>query len=495
MKTMIEASYIIAHNGDTHRILKDGVLVFEGDRILHVGKIFEGSVDRTIDATGKLISPGLINMHAAASTSVTMLRIDGLMSALSVGKAFALEGEGALELSTEELGIISRFAWAGLLKDGATTSVAITPMIMSRWESPLKQAGILATTAGEIGTRAYISHQFRSAVKYVDREGVTHYEWDEVAGQAGLERSLLFNERTEGSFNDRVRTMLFPYKLDTCSPELLRATKAAADKSGYPIHMHVSETLSEFHETLRLHGKTPIRYLYDMGFLSPSVITTHVLYSSYHPHSGFTRGDTTDLELLGKSGATVAHCPAFYSRGLPGGGILHSFGQFSKHGVNMVLGTDTYPFDMLHEMRAAVIMGKLADLDERAVTARHVFDAATTNAAKALNRPDLGRLAAGAKADLSIVDFTRLHLGLVDDPIKTLVYMANQTDIESVFVDGEEVVCEGRIPNLDEISLARAANAIQQKQKRTIIEHHPSEIAGDRLFPQSYPDIADVPPL
>lgn len=488
MKTMIQASILIAHDGETHRILNDGVLVFEDDRIVYLGKQFEGDVDRTIDATGKMVCPGLINMHAAASASVTALRIDGQMSALSVGKAFALEGTGALHLSEEELETLSRFAWAGLLKGGATTSVAITPMIMSRWEAPIEQAEILARTAGEIGTRAYVSHQYRSAVKYTEPNGVTRYVWDEAAGQAGLERSLRFNEKTEGSYDDRVRTMLFPYKLDTCSTELLRATKAAADQEGYPIHMHVSETLGEFHETLRLHGKTPIRYLHDLEFLSPSVIATHVLYNSYHPNSGFVRGDTSDFKLLGGSGATVAHCPAFYSRGLPGGGILHSFGQLTKHGVNMVLGTDTYPFDMLHEMRAGATMGKLAELDERAVTARHMFDAATVNAAKALNRPDLGRLAPGAKADLSIIDFTQFHLALADDPIKALVYMANETDIKTVFVDGVEVVREGRIPGLDEQTLARAARAINQKQKQTIIEHHPSELPGDKLFPPSYPE-------
>jgi len=489
MRTLIQASYIIAHNGLTHCILKDGLLVFEDDRILHIGKAYEGRVDRKIDASGKLISPGLINMHALASTSVTMLRIDGLMSALNVSKAFAVDGEGSLNLSGEELESVSRFAWAGLLKGGATTSVAITPMIMSRWESPPEQAEILAQVAGEMGARAYISHQYRSAVKYVDRQGVTHYEWNEAAGQAGLERSLCFNERTEGSYNDRIRTMLFPYKLDACSPELLRATKAAADSEGYPIHIHVSETLDEYHENLRRYDKTPIQYLYSMGFLSPSVITTHVLYTSYHPRSGCVHSDTKDLELLGKSGTTVVHCPVFYSRGLPGGGILYSFGQFLKHGINMTLGTDTYPSDMIHEMLTSAIMGKLADLDQRAVTAQHVFDAATINAAKALNRPDLGRLAPGAKADLLIVDLTRLHLGLVDDPIKTLVYMANQSDIESVFVDGNEVVREGHIPGLDERTLARAANAINQKQKRTLIEHNPLGLSDEMLFPQSYPEM------
>jgi len=131
--------------------------------------------------------------------------------------------------------------------------------------------------------------------------------------------------------------------------------------------------------------------------------------------------------------------------------------------------------------------GKLADLDSRAVTAQDVFEAATTYAAKELGRADLERLSPGAKADLRVVDLTRLHRGLTDDPIKPLVYMASQCDVESVFVDGREVVQEGRIPGLDERQLAQAANTLNQKQKGMFAAQHPVERREEKLFPPSYP--------
>lgn len=487
MKTLIEGGYIIAHDGVSHRILQDGVLVFEGDNIVYVGKTYEGPVDHQIDAKGKLVSPGLINMHALASTSVTFLRLDGLMTALSAAKTFAVDGREAIDLHGEDLEVVSRFAWASLLKGGATTSATITPMITSRWESPLEQAEVLARTAGELGARGYISHQYRSAVKYRAEDGTPHYEWNEPAGQAGLKHALQFCETNEGRYNNRVRTMLFPYQFETCSPQLLQATEEAARVEGLPIHIHVAQSLFEFHESLRRYAKTPVQYLYDTGFLSPSVIATHVLYTSYNPLSGFSRGDATDLNLLARSGTTVAHCPVLYSRGVRGEGMLRSFGTYQKHGINLTLGTDTFPMDMIQEMRTAAIMGKIADLDPTAVTARHVFDAATVNAAKALGRPDLGRLAPGTKADIIIVDLTSLHLGLIDDPIKTLVYMANQRDIETVIIDGRIVVENGRIPGLDEEGLAQQVNTISQRQKRGFATQNPLGISMDTLFPQSYP--------
>jgi cytosine/adenosine deaminase-related metal-dependent hydrolase len=260
--------------------------------------------------------------------------------------------------------------------------------------------------------------------------------------------------------------MLFPYQFETCSADLLRETKKAAQERDFIIHMHTSQYLSEFHESFRRYGRTPVQYLYDTDFLDPNVIITHVLYTTLNPMTGekdpFPKEDMRDIELLAKSGATVAHCPLIYSRG---GRILHSFGQYQRAGINMTIGTDAFPMDMILEMRHAAIMGKVAERDSLAVTARDVFNAATLAGAKALGRDDLGRLAPGAKADILVVDLTSLHMGLIDDPIKTLIYMGSQRDIETVIVDGKVVVEGGRVPGVDEEELAKKANEINQRWK------------------------------
>jgi 5-methylthioadenosine/S-adenosylhomocysteine deaminase len=487
LRTLIQGSYVVAFDGNGHRIIRDGVVVFEGSEIVHVGKSYEGEVDHTIDAKGKLISPGFINIHALASTSITHLRLDGSMSALNVSKAYVVDEEGNLDLIGEDLQTSSLFAWVELLKGGATTSVAITPMAPSRWESPREQAEVLAKTAGELGARAYISHQYRSGVKYWTRDGASHYHWNKQAGKTGLARAIQFAERFEGSYGDRVQTMLFPYQFDTCSPELLKETKKAARERNLIIHMHAAQSLYELYESLRRYGKTPVQYLYDTGFLDAKVILTHVLYTTLNPLSGYPKNDTQDIQLLAESGTTVAHCPVLYSRGVRGEGMLRSFGEYLRMGCNMTLGTDTFPMDMIVEMRCAAVMGKVADRDPLAVTARDVFNAATLGGAKALGREDLGRLAPGAKADIVIVDLTGLHVGLIDDPIKTLVYMASQRDIEMVIVDGRVVVEGGRVPGVDEEELAKKANEVNQRQKMAFTRQNPMGLSVDELFPPSFP--------
>jgi cytosine/adenosine deaminase-related metal-dependent hydrolase len=250
--------------------------------------------------------------------------------------------------------------------------------------------------------------------------------------------------------------------------------------------MHTAQSLSELHESLRRYGKTAVQFLHDIGFLGERVILTHLLYTTLNPMGGFPKNDTTDVRLLADTGTTVAHCPVLYSRGVRGEGMLRSFGTFLRLGCNMTLGTDTFPLDMIREMRGAVIMGKLADQDPVAVTARDVFNAATLGGAKALGRDDLGRLALGAKADIVIVDLTGLHVGLIDDPIKTLVYMASQQDVETVIVDGREVVSGGRVPGVDEEELAARANAVNQRQKAAFAAQNPQGQSLDELFPPSF---------
>jgi cytosine/adenosine deaminase-related metal-dependent hydrolase len=177
--------------------------------------------------------------------------------------------------------------------------------------------------------------------------------------------------------------------------------------------------------------------------------------------------------MLAKTGTTLGHTPAVWARVGLG---LHSYAKFRDAGVNIAIGTDAFPMDMLMEMRYAAIMGKAVEMNRTAVTAEDVFNAATLGGAKALGRPDLGRLAPGAKADIVIVDLTGLHTALTYDPIKTMVYFASQNDIKTVIVDGRKVVEEGRIPGLDEEELGRKANEVNHRYAQKTGTEYPSSL-------------------
>ncbi|NLE76302.1 MAG: amidohydrolase family protein, partial [Chloroflexi bacterium] len=467
-----------------HAILKDGVVVVEGDRVLHVGPSFDGPVDRTLDAQGKLVSPGFINIHGVANIDIQTLTLDAKRDGLMTTPAYALHGKGDYELLGQRLKTSALFSLVQFLKGGATTIVEITTMAPSRFEVPRDEAPTLAETAGELGARIYVSHKFRAGKRYLKPDGVMDYHWDEEAARAALQYGIEVCQKYEGAYNDRIRTMLFPYQYDACSKDLLMEVKRAARELGVPVHMHTSQSLFEFHDSLRRYGKTPVQLLDSIGFLDERTIITHLIFTTLHPASGFPKDNDSDLRLVAASGATVAHDPLVYARS---GKALRSFARYRQAGINVAIGTDTWPQDMITEMRWAALGCKWTDRDANRGSAREVFNAATLGGAKALGRDDLGRLTPGAKADLLIVDFTRLHIGPVDDPIKTLVYASKGTDIETVMVDGKIVVQNGQVAGVDEAKLIAQATEAHLWQKGRFTAEHPSGAPMEELFPPTYP--------
>ena len=371
-----------------------------------------------------------------------------------------------------------------LLKGGATTIVEITTMAPSRFEVPRDEVPALVDAAERLGARLYVSHKFRAGKRYLDASGVGRYHWDMDAGRAGLAYGAEVVKRYEGAQNGRIRTMLFPYQFDACPPELLREVKQTARALNVPIHMHTSQSHFEFQDCLRHHGKTPVQLLDSIDFLDEQTILTHLIYTTLHPTSGFVPGDDSDLRIVADRGATVAHCANVYTRR---GKFLRSFSRYREAGINVPIGTDTFPQDMIEEMRWTALTCKWVDRDATRGSAREVYDAATIDGARALQREDIGRLASGAKADIAIVDFRKPHIGPVDDPIKTLIHMAGCTDIETVIVDGRAVVQDGRVPGIDEAQLIAEASAAHLWQKGQFAVNHPSGRPAQELFPSSFP--------
>lgn len=483
MRTLIQGGWVVGFQNGHHAIIEDGVVVLEDDAVLHVGPSFDGTVDETIDAKGKLVSPGWINIHAVANIDIQTLGLDASQPAFTSPRAYAVDNVGDVEFTGDRLRTSALFSVVELLKGGATTIVEISTMAPSRFEVPRDEAPVLAEVAGELGARIYVSHKFRAGKRYMDDDGVMKYHWDEEAARNAFEYAKSVVEEYEGAYEDRVRTMLFPYQFDACPAELLRDVKIAAREMGVPVHMHTSQSLFEFHDCLRRYNKTPVQLLDSIGFLDERTILTHLIYTTAHPASGFPTGDISDLRLVADRGANVAHCAVVYARH---GKILGSFSRYREMGINVPIGTDTFPQDLITEMRWAALACKWTDRDRNRGTAREVFNAVTVDGARALGRDDIGRLAPGAKADVVIVDFTPLHIGPVDDPIKALVYTASGTDIETVIVDGKVVVKEGRVPGVDESELVRKASEAHMWQKGRFVGQNPTGRPAEVLFPSTY---------
>ncbi len=472
MRTLIRGGEVVGWSGG-HHLIGGGDLVLENDRVAFVGRGYEGPADSVLDATGRLVSPGFVNLHCQIDISHGPFWYDAERVNL-----YAIRPDDWLRdprepslFTPDEMRAGARLSLGTALRCGATTVVGINTMVFRRWDDAPWEPEIFADVADELGLRAYLSHHYRAGVV---TGPAPHIVWDEAAGRRGLERAVALIVGLRSRSTGRVRGLLFPYTLDTSSEELLRATREAAGKIGARIRMHFAQSRFEVEQVRAAHGTDPVSFLDRIGFLGPDVILTHALHIAED-------GDH-DLEVLAARGVHVAHCPVVMRRA---GRLLKSFSRYRRAAINIGLGTDTFPQDIIEEMRWAALGSKLADRDPASGLAADVYEAATVGGARALGRDDLGRLAPGAKADVTIIDLRGLHVGPPDDPIRALVHYATQRDVEHVFVDGVQVVRDGRVLGLDERAVLAAMEGVNVKMAALIARW--SGKSEEALFPASFP--------
>ncbi len=265
-RTLIRAAHIIAFQDGGHRHLKDGVVVLEDDRILHVGRDFDGAVDSTIEAGDRLVTPGFINTHAHLSESPLdksfvedrgprQFYLSGLFEFLSAR-------DGAITEAARRAAIA--YSMPELLRTGTTTIMEIG------WHGD-----VVAEHAARCGLRAYIGQGYRSGRWFTANGRTVDYEWSEDDGIGAMDAAIDFIERVDGRENGRIKGFLTPMQVDTCSEALLRRSAEAAKAMKVPLALHVSQSVPEFHEMTRRHGCTPIEWLRDIGFLSERCILGH----------------------------------------------------------------------------------------------------------------------------------------------------------------------------------------------------------------------------
>jgi cytosine/adenosine deaminase-related metal-dependent hydrolase len=476
MRTLIQGGWVVGFDGTQHELLPDGVVVYENDRVVYVGHHFEGRIDRRVDATGKLVSPGLINCHFHSDSNAREVLLADPTKTDYYGSnwlAFGAFRRGAQPRQPRP-DVEGIFGLWTPVRCGATTilDIGTRPGMIDE----------MTDIAGRLGIRAYLGPVYRSANYLLDEQGQVQWEWNDPAGVAGLEAASAYARRFDGAFGGRVRAMLYPGQLDTCTPELLQATKRMARELGLRIQLHAAMNLLEFHQILRERQVTPIEYLAQLGFLGPEVTLGHCLFHAGHSWCHYPYVD--DLQLLANTGTSVAHAPFKYARM---GMALESFDGYRRKGINVALGTDTFPPDLTGELRVTSMVCRLVEGSYLAGRPRDVFEAATLGGAKALGRDDLGRLAPGSKADVIVVNLQQVRFGGVRDPIASLVETATGSDVEMVVVDGETLVEHGRATRVDETALLAEMQEACERYWESLPEWRArGETIGD-VAPMSFP--------
>jgi cytosine/adenosine deaminase-related metal-dependent hydrolase len=331
-----------------------------------------------------------------------------------------------------------------------------------------------------LGNRVHYGQIYRSGRWHTPDGKQVLYDWFEDGGKALTQAALKFTEECHDACGGLVRGVLSPVQVDTCTEELLLKSQEWAKKLNVPLTIHVSQAVVEFNEMLRRHGKTPIAWLRDIGFLKSNVILGHAIIIGGSSWANYPGGD---LDIMAESGCSVAHAPwVFGRRGI----VMESFHKYQKAGINMTLGTDTCPQNMIQAMRWAAVISKIMERNPETATATDVFNAATLGGAKALEREDLGRLCAGAKADIVIFSGDSMNMVPMRDPVKNIVYNAETEDVKTVIINGRTVVEDGRVLGRDFKELNRRLQDAGEKLWPQIATYDWNHRSVDALSPPAF---------
>lgn len=241
-----------------------------------------------------------------------------------------------------------------------------------------------------------------------------------------------------------------------------KLTREVADEYDVSLHTHLAEGMNEFRYTQDTYGMTPVRWLDSLGFFGPDVTAAHC-----------TRMDDQDRAILAEHGVKIAHCPISNAKLVSG---TMDLGAAIDAGITVGLATDGpashNTMDLFQEMKFAGLIHKDRTQDPLFLPVREILTLATTGAAAAMHRPELGQLAVGHPADIVVVDFDVAHAAPVYDPEATLVYSSRADDVRYTIVGGLVILDDKAIPGIDEAEIrARFTERARALRKRSFAEH------------------------
>ena len=447
-------------------------IAFDGNTITFVGKGYAGKADRTLDGKDRFVLPGLINIHSHPQHEPAYRGVreeHGLPGMYMTG---LFERSQAYQATDEDfIAASAEFAYCELLLSGVTSLVDISGA-WSGWIDQMAQSGL----------RSFLAPGYASARWKLENEYTLGYDWNEARGRTAFEASLQVIDAAQKHPSGRLSGVVSPMQIDTCTEDLLRDSIAAARERKLPFTVHCAQAVTEVQEMIRRHGKTSIQWAHDMGLLGRGSILGHALFIDSHSWVGWhTRRDRA---LLAETGTAVAHCPSPFARY---GHVMENLGDYLRAGITVGFGTDVSPHNLLEEMRKGAVLARVAARDIRAVSTSDVLHAATIGGATALMRDDLGRLAPGKKADIVLVDLKEPHMMPARDPLRSLVFHATDRAVRDVFVDGQQVVKEGKVLTMNQADAAERLTAAQARMIANVPQRDYRHRSAAEITPLSLP--------
>ena len=412
------------------RIIADGALALRGDRIIALGKSRElrqqFATAQVIDGHRFVITPGFVDAHIhITGDPLTRGYIPDDIDAGFEDKLARWVIPRFVAQTPEDERLSAQLAAVQMLRSGTTCFLeAGTIRHLDAVVDGLVSSGIRA----RVGT------------------------WVE-GRDADPGRQAIATDRAIRALEDEVQRhpadgrLVAAYPLlighTTNSDAVWQAARRLADAHGLAVSAHMSPFRSDPDWYLAHTGRRPLEHLEHIGVLGPNLALTHLAHIDVHEQA-----------LLAASGASAIFCPMSAIKGAFGVSRAGRLPEMSAAGINLALGTDGDPPDLMQKMSLAAALFKDARQDPRVFPAQQVLEMATLGGARALRlQHQIGSLEVGKKADLVLHDTQRPEWQPLLNALHQLVWSSDGRAVHSVFVDGVRVVDDYCCTLIDENAL------------------------------------------
>ena len=419
------------------RVLTPGAVAVDGRDIVAVdtpaaiASAYRAKI--SIDATGAVVMPGLINTH----THAPMVLYRGLADDLALMdwlQKYIFPAE-AKTVTPAFVRAGTRLAALEMIRSGTTTYAD-----MYYFEEEIARVTRAAGLRGVLG---------QTIIKFPVADAKTPEE--------GLARTERFIK--EFASDDLIVPAVAPHAMYTLEAATLKGARQLADRLHVPVIIHLAETGEEVRIAAEQHHATPVAYLESLGFFGPRTLAAHAVHVT-----------APDIEILKKRAVGVSHNPESNMKLASGTAPVPAMRQA---GLAVGLGTDgaasNNDLDMFEAMRQAALLHKLESNDPRTLPAADVLEMGTREGAAALGMEQiLGSLESGKRADLIVVSMSAARQTPMYDPLSHLVYVTRGDDVLTTIVNGRVLMRDRKVLTLDEPAVLAEARALAADVRRAV---------------------------
>ena len=406
---------IVTCDQDFHVYL-DGILAVKESQIVYVGQENQEilkQADQIIDYQGAWIMPGLVNCHThSAMTGLRGIRDDSNLHEWLEDYIWPAEAEFTPEMTTKAV----KEALTEMLQSGTTT-------FNDMYNPNGVDIAEIYEAVKASKMRCYFSPTLFSSEAETTKEAIA--------------RTRAIIETIKGYQDPNLKVMVAPHSPYSCSRDLLESSLELAKEENIPLHIHVAETQEESGIILKRYGKRPLAFLDELGYLDHKAVFAHGVELN-----------EAEITRLADSQVAIAHNPISNLKLASG---IAPVVQLQKAGVAVGIATDSVAsnnnLDMFEEGRTAALLQKMKNGDASQFPIETALKSLTIEGAKVLGMAnEIGSLEVGKQADFLVIQPQgKIHLQPQENMLSHLVYAVKSSDVNDVYIAGEQVVKDGQV--------------------------------------------------